>query len=384
MEQTPFIYGKIATQKDFTGRIEEGNKLMQNFNSLVNTIIISPRRWGKTSLVNKVSAEIMSKNKDIKVCQIDIFNIRTESDFYLTLAQEVLKGTSNKWEELAENAKQFLSKLLPKISFSPDSQSEISFGIELKDLTQHPDDILDLAERIAIAKGVKIVLCIDEFQSVSDFENPIAFQKKLRSHWQKHQHVCYCLYGSKRHMLMDVFTNTSMPFYKFGDILFLEKIDTQTWVEFIAKRFKQTDKHIVPKDAQLIAELVENHPYYVQQLAQQAWFRTTEKCNESIIRDAHESISNQLSLLFASMIESLTNTHVNFLKALLMGEKELSSKTCLEKYKLGTSANVIKIKESLTTKEIIDNNSQGIDIQDPYFKYWLKHNYFKIVYVNYE
>jgi len=85
---------------------------------------------------------------------------------------------------------------LPKISFSPDNQAEISFGIEWEELKKNPDEIIDLAETIAKAKGIKIVICIDEFQSIGNFDDPIAFQRKLRAHWQHHQNVAYCLYGS--------------------------------------------------------------------------------------------------------------------------------------------------------------------------------------------
>ncbi|GAP72027.1 hypothetical protein SAMD00024442_22_19 [Candidatus Symbiothrix dinenymphae] len=377
-ENAPFVFGKIADTMNFTGREAERKRLRQNFESLINTIIISPRRWGKTSLVNSVAQAIMAENKNIKVCELDIFNVKSEMDFYLSLAQAVLQSTSNKWEELAENAKQFLSHLLPKISFSPDSVSEISFGINWAELDKNVDVILDLAETIAKAKKVRIVVCIDEFQSINEFENPLAFQRKLRSHWQKHQHVSYCLYGSKRHMLLDIFSNPSMPFYKFGDIMFLEKISNPVWANFVQKRFLDTGKKITKHDARMLAQLVENHSYYVQQLAQQAWLRTDKHCDESIIMDAYEGIINQLSLLFVGLIESLGNKQIDFLKAVVSGETALSSQEVLEKYKLGTSGNVIKIREALLSKEIIDVNAQRIVIQDPMFARWLKKDYFKM------
>ncbi len=96
----------------------------------------------------------------------------------------------------------------------------------------------------------------------------MAVQKQLRSHWQKHQDVSYCLIGSKRHLLMHVFTSPSMPFYKFGDMMFIEKISTKDWEKYITERFHATGKEIEPEQSGRIALLVDNHPYYVQQLAQ--------------------------------------------------------------------------------------------------------------------
>jgi len=377
MEQLPFIYGKAAEMLNFTDREEESKRLAQNFFSLINTMILSPRRWGKTSLVKKVSAQVMSEYKDIKVCMLDIFNIRNENDFFIYYAQSIVKATSNRWEEWVENAKVFLSHLAPKISFYPDNQAEISFGVEWEEVKKNPDDIIDLAETIAKVKGIKIIVCIDEFQSIGNFSDSLAFQRKLRAHWQHHQHVGYCLYGSKRHLLLDIFANAEMPFYKFGDIMFLEKIDNKTWGKFIQKRFMDTGKNISRKQAEYLAVKVENHSYYVQQLAQQAWLRTKTTCAANVIDISLQSIKNQLSLLFVGLTQSLTATQLYFLQAIIEGQTVFGQEN-LKKYQLGTSANIIRIKNMLLSKEIIDITSKQIEIQDPVFKLWLKEDYFKM------
>jgi len=376
MELLPFVYGKIAEIQNFTDREKESRRLAQNFFSLINTIVISPRRWGKSSLVKKVAQQAMADNKDIRVCLLDIFSVRNESEFYAYFAQSLIKATSTRWEEWVENSKTFLSRLLPKISFSPDDQAEISFGVEWDELKKNPAEIIDLAETIAKAKKIKIVVCIDEFQSIGNFDDSLAFQRKLRSHWQHHQNVTYCLYGSKRHMLLDIFSNPEMPFYKFGDIMFLEKIDNKVWGKFIQKRFKDTGKSITKKQAEYLAEQVENHSYYVQQLAQQAWLRTKTECSMAIIDDSLQSIKNQLSLLFVGMTEMLTATQLYFLRAIIDGETVFGQEN-LNKYRLGTSANVIRIKDALLSKEIIDITAKNVEIQDPVFKLWLKEEYFK-------
>jgi hypothetical protein len=266
---------------------------------------------------------------------------------------------------------------VPKITFSPDAQQEFSFGLNWKEIKNQPDEILDLAENIATEKGIKIVICIDEFQNISYFDEPLAFQKKLRSHWQKHQNVSYCLYGSKRHMLMDVFTSPSMPFYKFGSLMFLDKIPTEYWKDFIQKQFKATGKKINRQQSSKIAMLVRNHPYYVQQLAQLCWFRTEKEVTDQLITEALESLVLQLSLLFQNLTESLSTTQLNFLKAIIDDVKMFSAKETLEKYQLGTSANVNRIKKALIGKEIIDDQGGTIEILDPIFAIWLDAYYFR-------
>ena len=377
MQKLPFIFGKSSDSVNFTDREEETERLEMNFKSLINTTIISPRRWGKTSLVENVAEKIRTENKEIKICMLDIFNVRSEMEFYEHFAKEVLKGTASRWEEMAENAKKFLSHLLPKITFSPDAQAEISFGVSWETLQKNPDEILNLPETVAKSKKISVIVCIDEFQSVGDFSESLAFQRKLRSHWQHHHNVGYCLYGSKRTMLLDIFSNASMPFYKFGDIMFLQKISNQKWGEFIKKRFEDTGKKITLEQAEYLAELVDNHSYYVQQLAQQSWLRTNTSCNKTIIDEALQGIKNQLSLLFVGQIETMTSTQINFLKAVLDGETAFTSQENLQKYRLGTSANIKKIKNTLLFREIIDISAQKVDILDPIFKLWLKEEYFK-------
>jgi hypothetical protein len=377
MKKMPFIYGKSSDLINFTNREDETAQLETNFKSRINIIIISPRRWGKTSLVENTAEKIRKENKKIKICTLDIFNIRSEAEFYEYFAKEILKGTSSRWEEMAENAKTFLSHLLPKITFSPDSQTEISFGVGWETLQKNPDEILNLPETIAKAKKISVIVCIDEFQAIGDFPESIAFQRKLRSHWQHHHHVGYCLYGSKRSMLMDIFSNVSMPFYKFGDILFLQKIKNEKWGEFIKKRFEDTKKKISLEQAEYLAELVDNHSYYVQQLAQQAWLRTKTSCSKTIINESLQGIKNQLSLLFVGQIETMTSTQINFLKAVLDGQTAFASQENLTKYRLGSSANIKKIKNTLISHEIIDISAKKVEILDPIFKLWLKEDYFK-------
>jgi hypothetical protein len=377
--ETPFVYGRMANKIDFTDRAEETARLITNFNSRINSILISPRRWGKSSLVAKASEMAMTENPSLRICFIDLYNVRSEEEFYQLLAQEVIRVTSSKFDEMMDSTKRFLGQLFPKLSYSPEPNNEFSLGFDWNEVKKNPNDILNLAENIALDKNISIVICIDEFQNISEFENPLAFQKKLRSHWQKHQKTTYCLYGSKRHMLLDVFTSSSMPFYKFGDIIFLQKIKEDNWVSFITKRFIDTKKKISDQNAAKIAQLTKCHSYYVQQLAQQAWLRTKTTCNEDIVMQSFENLTLQMSLLFQTLTDELSTSQVNFLKALTSNETRFSSKELIDKYRLGTSGNIQKIKKALENKEVIDCFGENIEMLDPIYEYWMKKYYFKTV-----
>jgi len=373
---TPFVFGKLATNSNFTDREEELRHLKQNFLSGVNTILISPRRWGKSSLVKRAGEEITKDNSRVKVIYLDMFNIRTEEDFYKTLSEKIFKEVSGKMEDLIANTKRFLKQWTPKITFSPDAQQEFSFGLDWSEIKKQPDEMLNLAETIAKEKDYKLIICIDEFQNIGFFDDPVAFQKRTRSFWQTHQRASYCLYGSKRHMLMEVFASPSMPFYKFGDLMFLNKISEKYWRIFIKERFAATGKTITGNQASHIALLVENHPYYVQQLAQICWLRSGKKVSDKIIDEAIESLVLQLSLLFQNITEVLPTSHVNFLLALIDGVEKLTSKNTVNAYHLNSSSNVIRVKNALINKEIIDEQVPGKpEILDPVYKRWLRNQY---------
>jgi hypothetical protein len=376
--KTPFTFGKITIDKDFTNRVKETERLLFNFKAHTNTILISPRRWGKSSLVHKASNLVSEKDMKIKFCFIDLNNVRTEEQFYNYLATEVLRVSSTKIQKIISNTKRFLGQFLPVVTVSPTPESNFQLGMNWNQVKKDPSELLDLPEHIAEDDKLHYIVCIDEFQNISEFENPEAFQKVLRARWQTHQNVSYCLYGSKRHMLMDVFTSPSMPFFKFGDIIFLEKISKSDWIVFLKSRFADTRKSIDDATAGLISDLCDCHSYYVQQLAQQSWLRSGKNCTEKVVNDAFEDLVLQLSMPFQILTDGLNNSQINFLRAVVNGVEQLSSIASITKYKLGTSANVLKLKKALIDKEIVDVQGDGITFLDPLYHYWLKKYFFKL------
>lgn len=374
----PFTFGRIVTGKDFIGRDKEIDILTENFESGINTVIISPGRRGKSSLVLKASENARKKNPKIIFCYLDLFNVKDEEEFYQTYSRNVVLAASAKISEVMETVKRFLGKFALEISFGTDPLNEFTLTLDWKDVLKNPDDILDLPEKIFSRNKKKLVICIDEFQNTGSFNNPPAFQKRLKAQWQKHKSVSYCISGSKRQMMPEVFSNPSMPFYKFGNIIFLDKIETDDWKKFIVKRFNETGKNIDEEDALKIISLADCHSFYVPQIALQCWLRTEKNCSPGIVDDAIEDVLNQLEYLFRIQTASLTKSQIGFLKALVNEEKQFSSKDTINKYSLGTSANVLRIKSSLTEKEIIDISGLEVTLQDPMYEIWLRKYYFGI------
>ncbi len=373
----PFIFGKIVTGDKFIDREDEQARLINNFKAGINSVLISPRRWGKSSLVSKAAKRLERQDKSVKFCFLDLFNIRTEEEFYTEFAKELLRISSSKLEERIESAKRFLKHITPKFQIGIDPSADFSINFDWEEVKKSPGDILNMPELISKEKKIKIVVCLDEFQNIDFFSNPSGFQKKLRANWQHHKLASYCLYGSKRHLMTQLFENKSMPFYKFGDVIFLKKIEESYWVKFIISNFKKTDKIISDKIAIRIARDMENHPYFVQQLAYNVWLKTVKQCGEEVYNESLNTLLMQQAILFQKEVESLTNPQLNFLKALCENVSQLSAEDTLKRYRLGTSANVVRIKKALVAKEVIDITPGGIEFLDPLFRLWLSTVYMR-------
>lgn len=371
MENKPFIFGVATSGDNFTDREKETAHLLQNFRHGVNTVIVSPRRWGKTSLVLKVCE--LAKSDKLKIVYLDIFACRSDSDFYNAFAAAVIKQTSTKLEEWLENVKSFFSRISPKISMGTDPMTDFSISFDLNPKSNDVDEILQLPEKIALKKGCNIVVCIDEFQQIAEFNDSTTFQKRLRTVWQLQKQVSYCLFGSKKHLMNELFEKQSLPFYKFGDAIYLQKIGTPYWVDYICSRFKTTGKNISRELAEKICLMAENHSSYVQQLAWLVWIHTDSDASESALKAAYQDLIDQNTTLFEKQTESLTTYQMNFLRAVINGvHDEFSSQEVLQKYKLGSSANVNIVKRALVKKELIEIEKRQVEIPDPVMKAWLK------------
>lgn len=372
--ESPFVFGVRVEGDAFTDRREETERLKANFTYRVNTILISPRRMGKTSLVDKVCSLV--EGDDIKIAHIDAFGCRSETDFINAFATAVVRATSSRWEEWIENTKVFLSRFVPKISFGQDPLTDFSLSLEYNANNQTTEEILKLPEVIAQSKGYRIVVCIDEFQQIGDFPDSLTFQKKLRSIWQLQSHVSYCLYGSKKHMMEQMFQNQSYPFYRFGDFFYLNKIGEKDWVEYICQRFETTGKHISENLAREICLVTDRYSSYVQQLAWFVWLRTADSASATTedVRYGIDRLLDACEPLFIQQTEDLSAYQMNFLRALVNGvHTGFTQSAILKDYRLGTAANITRLKKALVEKDLIMTTApKHIEMSDPILALWLK------------
>lgn len=130
--KSPFQYGTLVDKESFVNRVEERKQLKELLGSGINVMLISPRRWGKSSLVKVAMDELTQEDKHIRVCFIDAFSIKTEAEFYRIFAREVISCAASTLEKRLEDVKQFLKAVSPSITLKSDPTDTLSFDLKLE------------------------------------------------------------------------------------------------------------------------------------------------------------------------------------------------------------------------------------------------------------
>lgn len=375
--KSPFQYGTLVDKENFVNRVEERKQLKELLGSGINVMLISPRRWGKSSLVKVAMDELVQENKDIRVCYIDAFSIKTEAEFYQTFAKEVIATSASTLEKRLEDIKHFLKGISPSITLKSDSTDSMSFDLKFDLADRDIMEVLELPEKIAVAKGLRIVVCIDEFQQLAQLSGYKDMEGKMRSVWQKQHSVSYCFYGSKRHMMLDIFNNSSNPFYRFGQVLFLQKIKKEEWIPFIVNSFRKTGKSISEEQADKLCEIVKCHSWYLQQLCYFVWSGTSDTVTDETIEVRTQQLIDTNMPMFMNDTENLTSAQTNMLRAVADGEYRFNSQPVVRKYELGNAQTITRNKRMLSEKDFIEKEGNRYVFSDPIFELWFKREYYK-------
>lgn len=373
--KSPFQYGTLVDKENFVNRVEERKQLKEWLGSGINVMLISPRRWGKSSLVKVAMDELMHEDKQVRVCYIDAFSIKTESEFYRIFAREVIACAASTLEKRLEDVRHFLKTVSPSITLKSTPTDTMSFDLKFELEERDVMEILKLPEKIAIAKSIRLIVCIDEFQQLAQLSGYRDLEGKMRSVWQKQQQVSYCFYGSKRHMMLDIFNNSSNPFYRFGQVLFLQKIKKEEWVPFIVNAFKRTNKEISKEQAEQLCDIVKCHSWYLQQLCYFVWSGTSDKVTDETIEMRTRQLIDTNMPMFMNDTENLTAAQTAMLRAVANGEYRFNSIPVVRKYELGSAQTITRNKRMLTERDFIEKEGELYVFSDPVFELWFKREY---------
>lgn len=367
---SPFVFSKEVTGEAFVGRKEELAWLASNIANAQNTVLIAPDKWGKTSLINLAIIQAQKQNFDLKICSINLFNVREEQDFYTIFSENLIKtisATSADWEQ---NVSQFLPQSLPSVLVNERKQNSMKLEFTPEKIVMYRDEILNLPISIVEMLGGKIMICFEGFEHVAEMEMAPDTLKKIRETWESQPNVGYLISGGKKHLMQELFENVKGVFYKFSDILYLEKIDDKLLTDYMIKAFSKSGRVINKEFSDKICSHVKCHPFYVQQLAHLVWLNTKGFVNDLAYDAACEDILNHNEHFFQKEVDGLTNPQISFLKAIIDGVDRFTSAEVLSTYKLNSSANVARVRGALEKKEVLEFVKNKPHFIDPVFEIW--------------
>jgi len=374
MKRNPFFFGEVVTGENFTDRVNEIKRLTAELRGGHNIFLISPRRYGKTSLIINVLEYL---NKDgLFTFYIDLYKVASLRELLEAYAKGVARSCTTRVEKFSEFIKDIFPRLRPKIIIGNDGAPSIEVDVQLKDkdLLDSLEEVFDVPEKIARKRKRNFIVAFDEFQEILNLGGE-RIEKMMRAFFQHHHKVAYLFAGSKRHLIYSMVSDPNRAFYKLGDIMNLQKIETAEMMVFLKKQFSKGPIKVKENILDYILEVSENIPYNVQYLCHHLWnwcleAKKIEK--ENIIKVVDNIIAEQ-SANYIALWDGLSLHQRLFLKAISRVQKNtIFSKDFIVENDLGTPGSIQKSITLLKKKNIIDADGKEIRFNDVFFKEWIR------------
>ena len=374
MKRNPFFFGEVVTGENFTNRVDEIKRLTSELRVGHNIFLISPRRYGKTSLVINVLEHL---NKEgLFTLYIDLYKVASLRELLEAYAKGVARSCTTRVERFSEFIKDIFPRLRPKIIIGSDGAPSIEVDVQLKDkeLLDSLEEVFDVPEKIARKRKRNFIVVFDEFQEILNLDGE-RIEKMMRALFQHHHKVAYLFAGSKRHLIYSMVSDPNRAFYKLGDIMNLQKIEPAEMVVFLKKQFSKGPIKVKENMLDYLLAISENIPYNVQYLCHHLWnwCLEAEKIEkEDIIKVVGNIIAEQ-SANYIALWDGLSLHQRLFLKAISKFQhKPIFSKDFIVENDLGTPGSIQKSITLLKKKNIIDVDGKDIRFNDVFFKDWIR------------
>ena len=354
----PFKFCSVVDDPFFTNRVDEMAKVKQILESNNHLVMISPRRFGKTSLIRKAV-----KNLKRDVLSLDLQLVSGVEDFASQYLKRIYRlFPSEKIKHLIKNF-----RIIPSLSLNPvNNEVDISFQTTNSTLPLL-EDVLNLLEQLCNSKHRAIVI-LDEFQEVMKLE--LGFDKKLRSIMQLHKNINYVFLGSQESMMREIFEKKKSPFYHFGLFFQLQKIEKSQFRIFLITGLKSICKQ-PEKVAEDILLFTEGHPYYTQQLAYTVWNNLNQKAEPAhAVNNAIEETIQTHDLDYERLWNTFNKTDKKTIIGLSQGEYSPLSQSVLNKNNSVATSTIFSSLKRLMQNGYVIKTSKGYEIDDPFFNKW--------------
>lgn len=372
MSKNPFVLSVIPPDAPFCNRVEELEQLTSYAIDGTNVVLFSPRRFGKTSLVKRVQANLAKQG--MLVLYADFFGVTSVDDVAGKIARSVYTFIQRN-ESLMKKALRILTTFRPV--FKPEQDGSFSISIELARPNLHGIDLLDktledLGVFMEQAGPGKIHIVFDEFQEITELKEK-RIESTLRSHIQ-FQQSSYFFVGSRRRILLEMFNEKNRPLFQSAQLYELKRLPHDDLVGYLVAQFKKGGKPCSEKNAQNISSISRQYPYYAQKLALNVYAVSGKVVQAKDITKALEIMIDNETYFYQATLQSLAPRQIALLRALAVEpSKTILSNNYIRKHDLGSIGGVQSAIKKLRQMDLVevDTDSRYRTV-DPIFSIWLQ------------
>lgn len=381
---SPFIYDRYVTDKNFIGRRMERQILANLIRAGEHISIYEPPKTGKMSLVNQVFRDLRDGGTQFLVAFVDMLNVRTLEDFLVKFGSAVMKSMASTQDQFAT----IVSTYLADTHFVFDRMMYMTKE-EVVSLNWTPDrndieQMLSLPQKLASANGIRYIVVLKEFQNLMNADEYDDVFKVMETQMKERDRqipypAVFIMTGSMVNAMKYIFEEKRY-FWRQVNHVALSQVEHREIIEHLVKGFlsgmgKSFDRNL----AMGACELFKSNLWYMNHLASICDALSKGFVTEAMMAGALESMISVHEPRFVNIVNDLTDHQLSLVRAVLDGVMKFSASEVIEKYHLNSSANVRRIKDALKKKEVLTFNEKDEPvIMDPLFEYWLRKFYFEI------
>ncbi len=379
MEQprNPFILGHRISRPYFCDRIDEEQKLLRNVLNGRNVVLISPRRMGKTSLTHVALHDSEEIEREYITIFFDILQTNSLSQFTFLLGKAIFEKLRNRSANGLRNFLAALKSIKGSFGFDPFNGTP-TFDLQLGDI-RNPEYTLEEIFNFLENSERPAIVVIDEFQQIAKYPEKNV-EALLRSHIQNMTNASFIFAGSERTLLEEMFVSSKRPFYNSAEMMHLEAIPQDVYVEFAQRHFEQRNKTLEERPVRKIFDLFDGNTFYLQRTMNGAFADTLEgeKCGEEkVIR----SIKGMLAANEVIYREILSNVSVSQKAMILAIAKDRivmnpMSGTFIKRHSLPSASSVQSALGILLKNGLIAKEGSTYRINDPLLRIFINNLYF--------
>ena len=370
--QNPFYFRELPLSAPFCNRQHEMKELTSHARNKANVVLISPRRYGKTSLVKRVQNKLAKQGS--AAIYIDFFGVDSIEDMTARLVSRVY-AFSQKNEPLFKKVVKIITAWRPVLR--PDPEYGISLTVEPTSKKKGIDLLEDTLSAVGrfineYEKGCHIVF--DEFQEIVELQEALQIEGIMRSHIQTHANASYFFVGSRRRILNDMFNEKKRPFYRSAINYPLTPLPDEEAVEFITQQFKVGGKVCSEELARKIVETVNGYPYYIQRIPYSIFEISGKQIkDDDYARGFRKAVAEERPV-YEALIQSLSLQQIKLISALAEQPTESPfSAEYMSKFGLGSIGGVQGAIKKLIALDYIEVKDKTYRIVDPVFGIWIRH-----------